>query len=44
MIGWSKLNERIHDMIPNGKLLNVSVSPKKKDTTNHYYFLDYTAF
>jgi hypothetical protein len=39
VIGWSKLNERIHDMIPNGKLLNVSVSPKKKDVKTFIYGL-----
>jgi len=32
----SKMNEKLHDMIPNRMVLDVSVSPKKqkKDTTN----------
>jgi len=30
MIGWSKINERSHDMTLNRMLLDVSVSPKKK--------------
>ena len=38
MVGQSKINERLHDMISNGILLEVSVLPKKnckkKDTTS----------
>jgi hypothetical protein len=30
MIGWSKKNERSHDMTPKGMLLDDSVLPKKK--------------
>ena len=29
-IGWSIINERLHDMTPNRMLLDVSVSQKKK--------------
>jgi len=37
MIGQSQMNERLPDLIPNGMLLDVSVSPEKKGkkyTTN----------
>ena len=30
MIGWSKWNEKLINMIPNEMLLNISVSTKKK--------------
>jgi hypothetical protein len=33
MIGQSKMNERSHDMTLNRKLLDVSVTQKKKYTT-----------
>ena len=35
MIGWSKMNEWLLDMIPNQMLLDVSVLPQNigKDTT-----------
>ena len=30
MIEWSKMNERLPDMTPNRKLLDVNVQPKNK--------------
>jgi len=37
MIGWSKMNESLHDMTINGMFLDVSVSQtkSKKDTTKN---------
>ena len=35
MMGWSKMNERLHDMTPNWMLLDVGVSPKKKRNNTH---------
>ena len=46
MIGRSKMNERLHDMTPNGILLDVSLvshqgkQEKKKSTTNILFDLD----
>ena len=36
MIGRSKMNERLHDMTPNGILLDVSVSPKNQNENKIY--------
>ena len=40
MIGWSKMNESLHDMTINGMFLDVSVSQtkSKKDTTKNYNY------
>ena len=35
MIGWSKMNERSHDMIQNRMLLDVRVSPRKQRYKKH---------
>jgi hypothetical protein len=35
MMGWSKMNERLHDITPNWMLLDVGVSPKKKRNNTH---------
>jgi len=34
MIGWSKVNEMLHDMTPNRMLLGVVYHQRTKDTTN----------
>ena len=39
MIGWSKMNEILRDMIPNGMLLDVTVSPMEKKRYNNHLIL-----
>ena len=38
MIGWSKMNEILRDMIPNGMLLDVTLSPMEKKIQQPSYF------
>jgi hypothetical protein len=38
MIGRSKMNERLHEITPEGMLLDISVSPKKKKNSYLYIF------
>ena len=41
MIGWSRVNERLHDMTLNRMLLDVSVSPRKTNVQKYNKHLNF---